>query len=307
MGTNEGLDRFKTCPSSFFISAEKLIEITILEFMQQLYNEIGSYLDRKWLLSAFSPPTLRNCNANPYFDALVDRIDTPPLDIPSNKQKSLEVDTDYLGASQNQTSLYLQAAPESAISVHRYLNRIFFFFFFGGVEWCSKTILFSAKVHRFLHRHILNHDWVVVTRELPNELSHLRLACVSGVKIALGRVPSVVHTISLWLVLATSVKRQSKRTRVRDILAFHIQTSNTWRSRHPIWRVDARVYIDGTMKLMKIQLRDSSLPWPRRWMRYNKNFGIPAHQHSYQKLAPTIAMRIQTTLQKVWMRTFVNH
>jgi hypothetical protein len=47
MGTNEGLDRFKTCPSSFFISAEKLIEITILEFMQQLYNEIGSYLDRK--------------------------------------------------------------------------------------------------------------------------------------------------------------------------------------------------------------------------------------------------------------------
>ncbi|KAI9285648.1 hypothetical protein BC943DRAFT_322728 [Umbelopsis sp. AD052] len=66
--------------------------------MQQLYNEIGSFLDH--------------------------RIDTPPLDIPSSKQSQKEYETDYLDTRRRGSSLYLQAAPGSSVSVHSHSSPV---------------------------------------------------------------------------------------------------------------------------------------------------------------------------------------
>ncbi|CAM0139046.1 unnamed protein product [Umbelopsis sp. WA50703] len=61
--------------------------------MQQLYNEIGSYLDH--------------------------RIDTPPLEASAEKMHLSMDDRDVLETSESKGPLYLQAAPGSTVSIHR--------------------------------------------------------------------------------------------------------------------------------------------------------------------------------------------
>ncbi|KAG2178264.1 hypothetical protein INT43_003517 [Umbelopsis isabellina] len=67
--------------------------------MQQLYNEIGSYLDR---------------------ESQYDRIDTPPLEASAEKEHLTMRDRDVFDTSDTKSPLYLQAAPGSAASIHRY-------------------------------------------------------------------------------------------------------------------------------------------------------------------------------------------
>ncbi|KAH8551333.1 hypothetical protein BGW37DRAFT_493261 [Umbelopsis sp. PMI_123] len=70
-----------------------------------------------WFANTFTHSTAY-LEINQWRKSLLDRIDTPPLDIPSSKQSQSEYDTDYLDTPRRGSSLYLQAAPGSSVSVH---------------------------------------------------------------------------------------------------------------------------------------------------------------------------------------------